>query len=121
MNKKTFFQRNLGIPIGVIASVLITASFLISIAISQQKSPQQLKQDQILDAVPFNRVVQYTLIAAERNYRFRERLIPQVHQNDYFTVILNTAKRLAIADSVRVSPQGLQRAAIEDTTKNKEK
>jgi len=116
MNKKNFFQRNPGLTIGVVASLLISM-----VAISQQRSPQQLKQEQILAAVPFNRVVQYTLIAAERNYRFRERLIPQVHQNDYFTVILNTAKRLAIADSVRVSPQGLQRADIEDTTKKKEK
>jgi len=112
MKKKTFFQRNPGICVGVIVSVLISM-----MAISQEKNFTLTKQKRFLAEVSFDRVVLYALIAAEQNYSFKARLLPRVHEDDYYTLILNTAKRLAMADSGRVTLPGLQKATSPDTTK----
>jgi len=95
------------IPILLITS-LVTGQF--------KKSAALIKQKKFLAEVPFDRVILYGLIAAEQNYSFKARLIPRVHEDDYFTLILNTAKRLAMADSGRVTLPGLQRAAKTDST-----
>jgi len=83
----------------------------------QNRTASILKQEKFLAEVPFDRVILYALIAAEQNYSFKARLIPRVHEDDYFTLILNTAKRLAMADSGRVTLPGLQRAAKTDSIK----
>lgn len=83
----------------------------------QKKSPTLIKQEKFLATVPFDRVILYALIAAEQNYSFKKRLLPRVHEDDYYTLILNTAKRLAMADSGRVTLPGLQQATKPDSTK----
>jgi len=85
----------------------------------QDRTARRLKQEKILAAIPFDRVVLYALIAAEQNYAVKARLLPKVHEDDYYTVILNTAIRLAMADSGRITLPGLQEAAKQDSTKNK--
>ena len=87
----------------------------------QDRTARRLKQEKILAAIPFDRVILYGLIAAEQNYSFKARLIPKVHEDDYFTLILNTAKRLAMADSGRITLPGLQEATKTDSTKNRKK
>ena len=100
------------IPILLVAS-LVTGQFKKSAAIS--------KQEKFLAEVPFDQVILYALIALEQNHKVRERLFPRVHEDDYFTLILNTAKRLAMADSGRITFPGLQNAAqIDSTIKNKQ-
>jgi len=87
-------------------------------AIQERKSATLIKQEKFLAEVPFDRVVLYALIALEENHKVRERLFPKVHQDDYFTLILNHSKRLAMADSGRITLPGLQRAAQTDSIKN---
>jgi len=60
------------------------------------KAQQEKTQAEILNDINFDQVVLTTLIALEQNYQVKERLLPLVHQNDYFTVILNTAKRISL-------------------------
>lgn len=86
-------------------------------AFQEIKSARLIKQEKFLAEVPFDRVILYALIAAEQNYKFKKRLIPLIHEDDYFTLILNTAKRLAMADSGRVTLPGLQKATKQDSTK----
>ncbi len=77
--------------------MVILAIALVAIAVSQE-AQQKRTQAEILDAVSFDKVVLTTLIALEQNYQVRKRLIPLVHEDDYYAVILNTAKRIALAD-----------------------
>ena len=77
--------------------IIILALAVVAIGISNEAQQKQ-SQAEILEAVPFGRVVLTTLVALERNYQVRKRLIPDVHQDDYYAVILNTAKRIALAD-----------------------
>jgi len=97
---------------------LLPVLVVVGIVVSHQKSPTLIKQEKFLAEVPFDRVILYALIAAEQNYSFKARLLPRVHEDDYFILILNTAKRLAMADSGRVTLPGLQKAAQRDSTKN---
>jgi len=99
---------------------LVVFLFLGVLAYSQNKSAALVKQEKLLADLPFDRVVLYTLIALEQNYKVKERLFPKVHKDDYLTLILNTAKRLAMANSGPVTLPGLQKAAQADSTKNKE-
>lgn len=115
MNKKAFFQRKPSIVTGVIISILISI-----MAISQEKNFALTKQNKLLAEVSFDQVVLYTLIALEQNYKVKERLLHRVHQNDYYTVILNTAKRLAMADASPITLPGTQGTARTDSTENKE-
>lgn len=99
--------------------VLVALMFVSSIfAIIQDKKAVQLKQDKILANIGFDRVVLFTLIALEENYQVKERLLPRVHKDDYFIVILNTAKRRALEDNKNqiVLPSS---TAISDSTKKK--
>ena len=90
-----------------------------------EKAMERAMQDRsarikFLSEVCFDRVILYALIAAEQNYAVKARLLPKVHEDDYYTVILNTAKRLAMADSGRITLPGLQKATQTDSTiKNK--
>ena len=112
--KKLFKKRDI-----IVALLLFLCLALVGY--SQNKSTALVKQDKFLSDVSFDRVVLYTIIALEQNYKVREKLFPKVHQTDYFTVILNTAKRLAMQDSVRVTLPELQQAAKKDTTKKEKK
>jgi len=94
---------------------------LIVVSYTQNKSSEVIKQEKFLAEIPFDRVILYALIAAEHNYKFRERIIPRIHVDDYYALILNTAKRLAMADSSRITLPGFQEATQTDSTKNKEK
>jgi len=90
---------------------------------NNQKAIERAIQDRaarlkFLSEVSFDQAILYALIAIEQNYKVRERLFPKVHGDDYFTLILNTAKRLAMADSGRVTLPGLQKATKQDSTKN---
>ena len=85
---------------------------------SQDKSPALVKQEKFLADLPFDRVVLYTLIALE-NFKVKDKLFPKIHKDDYFQLILNTAKRLAMQDSGKVTLPGIQRSAKTDSTKNK--
>ena len=83
--------------------MMILAITLVAIVASQE-AQQKRTQAEILDAVSFDKVVLTTLIALEQNYQVRKRLIPLVHEDDYYAVILNTAKRIALAnDKKKVS------------------
>jgi len=90
---------------------------LIVVSYSQDKSPALIKQEKLLAEVPFDRVVLYTLIALEQNYKVKERLFPKVHKDDYLTLILNTAKRLAVQDSGKVALPGPNKSVKADSTK----
>ena len=81
---------------------------LIVVFVHAQEKPTavQVKQQKTLDALGFNQSVAFALLAVELNYQVKERLLPNVHKNDYFRVVLMTAKRQALS----------QMAAIKDTT-----
>ena len=103
-----------------ILNLILVAVYLAAPAImARDKNAALKKQREYLAGVSFDQVVLYTLIAAEQNYKVKERLAPRVHQNDYYTVILNTAKRLAMSDSSRITLPGLQTAKPPDSTKTK--
>ena len=99
--------------------VCVVLMLMVSVgkAIQEIKSAALIKQEKFLAKVPFDRAILYALIAAEQNYQFKKRLLPRVHEDDYYTLILNTAKRLAMADSGRVTLPGLKQVAGPDTTK----
>ena len=109
----------------IIPIILILLTVFIVTAQPQhnnQKAMERAMQDRatrlkFLSEVPFDRAILYALIALEQNYKVKERLFPRVHQNDYYTLILNTAKRLAMADSGRITLPGLQQATKPDSTK----
>ena len=83
---------------GLVAALLV--SLVISITtIAQEKPPTIKAQDTALEAITFDRVVLLTLQAIENNYQAKERLLPLVHVDDYYRVILMTAKRLALAET----------------------
>ena len=79
--------------------ILLLAILTLTIAAAQEKPS---KQTDTLNAIPFDRVVLLTLQALENNYQVKSRLIPNVHADDYYLVILRTAKRLAMADTSRI-------------------
>ena len=100
--------------------LMATLCFTILVYSQDNKSAAIIKQEKFLSDVPFDRAVLYALIAAEQNYAVKMRLLPKIHEDDYYTVILNTAKRLAMADSGRTTLPGIQNAAAPDSSKNKE-
>lgn len=77
--------------------ILILAIALVAIAASQE-AQQKRTQSEILDAVSFDKVVLTTLIALEQNWKVKKDFLPGVHEDDYYAVILNTAKRITLAD-----------------------
>ena len=79
--------------------ILLLAILTLTIAAAQEKPS---KQTDTLNAIPFDRVVLLTLQALENNYQVKSRLLPNVHADDYYLVILRTAKRLALADTSRI-------------------
>ena len=105
---------------GLLIVFLCHVPAFVAVAFQQKKSPTLIKQEKFLAEVPFDRVILYALIAAEQNYSFKARLLPRVHEDDYYTLILNTAKRLAMADSGRTTLPAIQNAAAPDSTKNKQ-
>ena len=76
-------------------SVFFVAIFVFAVS---QEAQQKRTQAEILDAVSFDKVVLTTLIALEQNWKVRRDFLPGVHEDDYYAVILNTAKRIALAD-----------------------
>ena len=82
--------------------ILLLAILTLTIAAAQEKPS---KQTDTLNAIPFDRVVLLTLQALENNYQVKSRLLPNVHADDYYLVILRTAKRLALSDTSRVQTQ----------------
>lgn len=76
----------------------VLAISILAFTISSE-AQQKRTQAEILDSVSFDEVVLTTLIALEQNYKARERLIPLVHEDDYYAVILNTAKRIALKNA----------------------
>jgi len=98
--------------------VLILAIAFVAIAVSQE-AQQKRTQAEILDAVSFDKVVLTTLIALEQNYQVRERLIPLVHEDDYYAVILNTAKRIALANDKKKKKVSTVIPAKQDSTDTK--
>ena len=89
---------------------------LIAIAVSQE-AQQKRTQAEILDAVSFDKVVLTTLIALEQNYQVKKRLIPLVHDDDYYDVILNTAKRITLANARKNKNVSTVIPAKQDSTK----
>lgn len=84
--------------VNVLGTVLLLLIALLTIVAAQEKPDTAAeKQKTTLDAIAFDQVVLFTVQALENNYQVRVRLIPNVHPNDYYTVILMTAKRLALA------------------------
>ncbi len=80
---------------GLVAALLVSLAISVT-TIAQEKPPAQ---NTALEAVTFDRVVLLTLQAMENNYKAKERLLPLVHVDDYYRVILMTAKRLALAET----------------------
>ncbi len=99
--------------------IVLVAILCLSIFVYAQdkKGAEFIKQQKILADIPFDRVVLYTLIAFEQAYKVKASLAPQVHQDDYYTYILNTAKRLALGDHAKKNALPVPAAA--DTTKKK--
>ena len=81
--------------------ILLLAILTLTIAAAQEKPS---KQTDTLNAIPFDRVVLLTLQALENNYQVKSRLLPNVHADDYYLVILRTAKRLALQPSTSRIP-----------------
>ncbi len=85
--------------IGIISILVLSQILVLALVFAQEKPPAaKVTQDTALEAITFNRVVLLTLQAIENNYQAKERLLPQVHVDDYYRVILMTAKRLALAE-----------------------
>ena len=84
--------------------ILLLAILTLTIAAAQEKPS---KQTDTLNAIPFDRVVLLTLQALENNYQVKSRLLPNVHADDYYLVILRTAKRLALSDTSRTQTSRL--------------
>ncbi len=83
-----------------VAILLALIALVFTFAIAQEKPPTaKVNQDTALEAITFDRVVLLTLQAMENNYKAKERLLPLVHVDDYYRVILMTAKRLALAET----------------------
>jgi len=98
--------------------LIILALAFVAAGISQEAQQKQ-SQAEILEAVPFDKVVLTTLVALERNYQVRNRLIPDVHQDDYYAVILNTAKRIALADDRKTKKVSTVIPAKQDSSNTK--
>lgn len=77
---------------------IIILLFIVALVFTFAIAQEEVKADKALEAITFDRVVLLTLQAVENNYRVREQLFPLVHVDDYYRVILMTAKRLALAE-----------------------
>lgn len=86
--------------------IIILALAVVAIGISHEEQQKQ-SQAEILEAVPFDKVVLTTLVALERNYQVRKRLFPLIHEDDYYAVILNTAKRITL-ESATEKPESIK-------------
>jgi len=83
------------------------------------EAQKKLSQAEILDGITFDKVVLTTLVAMEHNYKAKERLCPQIHKDDYVAIILNTAKRLALADNRKQKKVSTVIPAKQDTSNTK--
>ena len=90
--------------------VIVLALAVVAFGVSRE-AQQKRTQAEILDAVPFDRVVLTTLIALERNYKVKKYFLPGVHEDDYYAVILNTAKRITLAEN-RILTQAIENQKI---------
>jgi len=97
--------------------MLLLAILTLTIAAAQEKPK---KQTETLDAVPFDRVVLLTLQALENNWKVKEKLLPNVHVDDYYFFILRTAKRLAL-QKTRKDTSKTQTSAKKEVKKPEEK
>ncbi len=79
--------------------LFLIVALVFTFAIAQEKPSTAKAQDTALEAITFDRVVLLTLQAIENNYQAKERLLPLVHVDDYYRVVLMTAKRLALAET----------------------
>ncbi len=82
---------------GLVAALLVSLAISVT-TIAQEKPSTAKAQNTALEAITFDRVVLLTLQAIENNYKAKERLLPLVHVDDYYRVVLMTAKRLALAE-----------------------
>ena len=95
--------------------IFIILILLIATVLISQESQQKINEDKILRDVPFNKIVLTTLIAIERNYQVKQRLFPLVHGDDYYMVVLRTARRIILEESMKKTSNPV--AATVDTTK----
>ena len=79
--------------------ILLLAILTLTIAAAQEKPS---KQTDTLNAIPCDRVTLLTPQQSKHNYPGQSRLLPNGHADDYYLVILRTAKRLAMADTSRI-------------------
>jgi len=82
--------------------ILISLTFICLSTLSPQEKKKNKSQAEILAAVGFDRTVLLTLVALERNYKIRQTYLPGIHVDDYYAVILNTTKRIALADTATI-------------------
>jgi len=110
MNKVKNFILNL-----LFIAVCLSTPFVIA---QDKKTATIIKEKKILSEISFDHAVLYTLIALENNYRLKGRFLPRIHVDDYYTLILNTAKRLALSDTSKIKlPGNLMQPASKDSTK----
>jgi len=102
----------------VILLVGTTFSAMIFAYSQDKKELLRAKRQKTLEDTPFDTVVLTTLVALEQNYQVKKRLLPLVHEDDYYAVVLNTAKRIILKKEIanRISPSA---PAVPDTTKAK--
>jgi len=105
----------------ILNCLFVAVLFGTPIIAQDNKTAIIIKEKKILSGISFDRVVLYTLIAFENNYKFKKKFLPLIHVDDYYTLILNTAKRLALSDTSKIQlPGNLMQPASKDSTKNKE-
>lgn len=93
--------------------VLVTILCLSIFVYAQDKNELLRQQRQkMLEDTPFDQIVLTTLVALEQNYQVKKRLLPLVHEDDYYAVVLNTAKRIILAKEITAAV-----SAEPDTTK----
>ena len=81
---------------------LILLIIVLTLTIAAAQDKPQTKQAETLNAIPFDRVVLLTLQALEKNWKVKEKFLPNIHIDDYYFFVLRTAKRLALSDTSRV-------------------
>lgn len=108
---------------GTIVTILILNAVLVLFA-QHSRYPNSANfintktQQEILNDIGFDRTVLLTLVALERNYQLRKRFLPGIHVDDYYLVVLNTTKRIALADTAVVRLPVV--SAKKDSTKEQE-
>ncbi len=107
--------------VNIAAAFLIGIILTISVAAQEKPTAAKVTQDTALEAITFDKVVLLTLQALENNYKVRERLFPLVHVDDYYRVILMTAKRLALAEPQKKQINPVVKAPKKQDTKSEKK